>query len=201
MNRIVTENGNWKEITYIFTSMSDFTDYLTKNKDTAHILDKNEWLSHKTGKYAFHDTKNYDEFLKCMKIGKKEYNIDTNVFVTNKYEPKFKKQNDWYGNPNIPKTIINLPKSSNRLIKNKPIQYYPIYISFSEMKYIELEKIKEYRLKTFEKINHLISEGHSVDLTIFSKKDGYPLTAPWTLEVRLLILCTNSTSRKMAQGA
>jgi len=178
MYREVEEYQGNTEITYYFDSMNDFIQYLEENENTRSKYPKQHWSSKKSGRHNFNDSSDWEEFIKNMKHGKKEYNIDTNVFVTDKYDPKFEKNKDFYGTVNIPKHLIGLPKPCSRIKKTKPIKYYPIYIGFSESAGIKKSKIKDYKLQIFEKINHLISEGHTVDINLFLRSsiddyDGY----------------------------
>jgi len=179
MYREVEKFEGKTEITYYFDSMNDFIHYLEENENTESKYPKHKWASKKTnGSNGFNDSKSWEHFILNMKRGKKEYNVDTNVFVTDKYDPKFEKNKDFYGTVAVPKHLIGLPKPCSRIKKTKPVKYYPIYIGFSESAGVHTGDIKEYKLMIFEKINALISEGHTVDINIFVRSkipdyDGY----------------------------
>lgn len=175
MIREVEKNKNTTEITYYFESMNDYIKHMKKIKDTASNLperlcfSKHNTTSNHSYFTEFFETKTFQEFLHHLDHGKKEYDIDKDVFKTKEYEQKFKSERDYYGNPNVPRALMGLPKNCHRIRKTKQTDYYHIFIGFSEASYISPESIKEYKLKIFEKINGLISEGHAVDISLFAR--------------------------------
>ena len=169
MIREVEKSNGWDEITYYFESMNDFIKYMIDNAETSHILPRNKWVSKAGMQSRFNDTNDWEDFIDKLKNGHEDYNVDKDVFKTDKYEQSFQNDKDWYGTTNVPKTIMGLPKPSNRLKKTKDIKYYPIFVGFSENAFVDSRKIKKYKLAIFEKIAQLITERQIVDISIFCK--------------------------------
>lgn len=143
-----------------FDSMMDFAKYTTTCKTL-----RSELASEETGGGGFHDFSNWGEYVEKVFKG---IDIDDNEsfsFYGNDIKRKYKSSRDFFGNVQVPKAIMGLPKACSR-----PQKLYSNHqIELSLLSGCNCgktaEDIIEFNIKILEFVNDLIRRGDSVRIS------------------------------------